>query len=295
MNKKEAVALALRHIAERKQKALDELDKVLSALRKNNDWNDNEHELRLTTVAVAMGDKSQKEKLAVLQKKQNELLAKYGYDKSDLKPKYSCKLCGDTGFVNNKPCECLNKEIRKVIADESAIVNKTFTFENSKETNEHNLAVYKASKKVCESNKNLLLVGNTGSGKTYLLTACANYCVELGKTVYFTTAYGLNTTFLECHLGDLATKQLITETLADVDVLVIDDLGTENTYKNVTSEYLFVVLNERLARGKQTFVSSNLTLDDIRDKYDERIFSRLVDQKTTKIGQLVGDDKRLQK
>ncbi len=295
MNKKEAVDLALKHIAERKEKALDELDKRLSALRKNNDWNNLEHDLRVATVAVAMGDSSAKSKLENLQEQQAELLKKYHYSQSDLKPKFCCKKCNDTGFVDNKPCECLNKEIRKVIADESAIVNKNFTFENSTENNEHNLAIYKASKKVCEKNLNLLLLGNTGSGKTYLLTACANYCVSLGKTVYFATAYGLNSTFLQCHLGDLQTKQLITETLADVDVLVIDDLGTENTYKNVTSEYLFVVINERIARGKQTFISSNLTLEEIRDKYDERIFSRLVDQKTTKIGQLVGVDKRLQK
>ena len=83
------------------------------------------------------------------------------------------------------------------------------------------------------------------------------------------------------------------ENILDVDVLFVDDLGTENVYRNVTAEYLFVVINERIARGKQTFISTNLSLADIRTAYDERIFSRLVDKNVTFLAQLVGDDKRI--
>ena len=100
---------------------------------------------------------------------------------------------------------------------------------------------------------------------------------------------------MECHLGDLATKQAVTDNLTDVDVLVIDDLGTETTYKNVSAEYLFSLLNERLAQGKQTFISTNLTIGQLRDNYDERIFSRLIDQKTNLVAQLNGADKRMSK
>ena len=83
------------------------------------------------------------------------------------------------------------------------------------------------------------------------------------------------------------------ENLLDVDVLFIDDLGTENIYRNVTAEYLFVVVNERIARGKQTFISTNLTLDAIRGRYDQRIFSRLMNKDLTFVYQLVGEDKRI--
>ena len=82
------------------------------------------------------------------------------------------------------------------------------------------------------------------------------------------------------------------ENILDVDVLFVDDLGTENVYRNVTAEYLFVVINERIARGKQTFISTNLSLANIRTAYDERIFSRLVDKNVTFLAQLVGEDKR---
>ena len=109
------------------------------------------------------------------------------------------------------------------------------------------------------------------------------------------TAYALNETFLEAHLSDYAVSQAILEAITDADALIIDDLGAEIVYKNVTAEYLFAVLNERIARRKQTFISTNLTLADIRDRYDERIFSRLVDQSSTVVAQLTGADKRLVK
>ncbi len=66
-------------------------------------------------------------------------------------------------------------------------------------------------------------------------------------------------------------------------------------YKNVTAEYLFVVINERIAKNKQTIISTNLSLADLRDRYDERLFSRLVDQSVTFVAQLTGKDKRIVK
>ena len=141
----------------------------------------------------------------------------------------------------------------------------------------------------------MLLTGKTGSGKTYLLTACANLCADNNRSVLLLTAYTLGGMFLDAHLSDHATNQAIMDSLVDVDVLLIDDLGTENIYKNVTAEYLFSMLNERIARKKQTFVSTNLSLTDIRERYDERIFSRLVDQSTAFVAELTGNDKRIKK
>ena len=154
--------------------------------------------------------------------------------------------------------------------------------------------LYRRAEAVCKNEHgNILLFGKVGTGKTYLLTACAHKCVELGNTVLFTTAYGLNQTFLEAHLSNLATKQAILDNLTDTDVLVIDDLGTEQTYKNVTQEYLFAVLNERLTNGKKTFISTNLSLENLKDKYDNRIFSRLIQQSDDNlITMLESKDKR---
>lgn len=299
MTKQEIINRALANVEKRRIAAVDRCEQTLATLRKDTSWKQNETELRVATVQAVMAQNNE-QKIAADAKKatclteQKRLLAQNGLTEADLKPRFSCKHCNDSGFVNNQPCECLEKEIRAILTKESDVVNPLFTFERSTETNAHNKSVYRQAEKLCETpSTNILLLGNTGSGKTYLLTACVNKCVRLGKTALFTTAYSLNASFLECHLSDARTRQLITESLVGLDVLAIDDFGTEQTYKNVTAEYMFIVLNERLARGKQTFISTNLSLSELRDRYDERIFSRLLDKSVTFIAEMQGEDKRI--
>lgn len=299
MTKQEIVNKALSNIAKKRAKAFDKCEKTLAKLRKDDKWQQNETALRIATVERVMA-KNESERSAACKKqaqcynRQLVLLEKHKLTEDDLKPRFACRHCQDTGVIDGEPCKCLQREVRQILSTESDVINKDFTFANSTEKNKHNVSVYKRAEKACEApHENILFLGNTGLGKTYLLTACVNKCVELGKTALFTTAYGLNSSFLECHLADARTKQLITESLVSVDVLAIDDFGTEQNYKNVTAEYLFVILNERLARRKQTFISTNLSLADLRDKYDERIFSRLLDKNVTFVAQLAGEDKRI--
>lgn len=297
MKKEQLFDLAKRKIDAKRFWAQDECDKKLDNLRKNPAWRECERNLKEAQVSFVVSEGKQKESANARIKKYSqqraELLKIFGYTEADLTPDYSCKLCSDTGYVDNHACRCLQNEIHKIIAEGSEVGNAEFTFANSAETNKHNVAVYKRAKEATQNGQNIFLTGNTGSGKTYLLSACANLAVEQNKSALFVTAYTLNSMFLESHLSDLATKQAILDSLVDVDLLAIDDLGTETVYKNVTAEYLFSVINERINRKKQTFISTNLTLEDVRDRYDERIFSRLVDQKLTFVAQLIGNDKRL--
>lgn len=62
------------------------------------------------------------------------------------------------------------------------------------------------------------------------------------------------------------------EPLIDCDLLIIDDLGTEPLYRNVSGEYLYTIINERKITKKHTLISTNLSLDDILNRYGERIF-----------------------
>ena len=299
MNKLQLLQQAKRVIDERRYTAQDKAERTLLSLRENSDYTAIESQLRKAQVDLAMGAgecKQLQKTINRLQKQRAALLSRLGLKESAITPQYHCSKCGDTGYVDGEQCDCLIEEIRKLIVADSNVINKTFTFANSVEKNKHNVAVYKKASNVCLDGKtNILLTGNTGSGKTYLLTACANLCIEHNLSVLFVTAYTINKSFLEAHLSDLESKQAILDNLTDVDVLVIDDLGTETVYKNVTGEYFFAVINERIARGKQTFISTNLTLNEIRERYDERIFSRLVDPNTTFVAELTGEDKRLKK
>lgn len=290
MNRQQLLKLAQRVIEERRFIAEETCEKKLTELRTNDDFKACESSLRRSQLN---GDK---QKIAFYKEELRKILAKYSCTEADLKPQYQCPHCNDVGYINGTICGCLQQEICKLITAESNVINSEFTFENSKEKDKHNLAVYSRAKEMCNDGKgNLLLVGNTGSGKTYLLSACVNNVIKQGKGVLFTTAYTLNSMFLDAHLSDYKTSQSILDTLTDVEVLAIDDLGTEINYKNVTAEYLFAVINERIARSKQTLISTNLTLADLRDRYDERLFSRLVDTNITTVAQLKGEDKRLKK
>ncbi len=299
MNKQQLLQQAKRIVDNRRYAAEEQTENTLEQLRQNDEWRIAEQRLRSAQVDLAMniGDvKELKNTIAALEKEQAELLGKLGVDPSELTPQYSCKLCNDTGYFNGQMCECLQTELRRLIIAGSNVPNKEFTFENSAETVKHNIAIYKKVKQICDSgDKNILLTGQVGTGKTYLLTAAANYAAQLNKSTLFVTSYSLNADFLNAYLDGQESSSALLDNLIDVDLLLIDDLGTERLVNNVTANFLFNVLNERLLLHKQIFFTTNLQLKDIQDRYDERIVSRLLDQSRTFIAQLTGNDKRLSK
>ena len=65
----------------------------------------------------------------------------------------------------------------------------------------------------------------------------------------------------------------------EADLLVIDDLGAEvnNTLANAQ---LFSCMERRSMTGKSTLISTNLSLENIRDIYSERVVSRLIESYT---------------
>ena len=74
---------------------------------------------------------------------------------------------------------------------------------------------------------------------------------------------------------------LMKESIFEVDPLIIDDLGTETRRNNFTAEELFNILNERYLNQKHTFLSTNLSLTDLREYYSDRVTSRLFDTQNT--------------
>ena len=76
------------------------------------------------------------------------------------------------------------------------------------------------------------------------------------------------------------------------DLLIIDDLGTELT-NQFTASQLFSLLNERHLGKKSTLISTNFTLAQLRDRYSDRIFSRITSN--FDVCRLAGEDIRMYK
>ena len=141
----------------------------------------------------------------------------------------------------------------------------------------------------------IVLSGKVGVGKTHLLQCAVKKAIDEGILSYYTTAFNLNQDMLKYHCAPLHEKESIIQKYLDADLLCIDDLGTESIYKNVTIEYLYLILNERQQKNKNTIITTNLNPAQIQDTYDDRIFSRLISKKDSILVEINSEDLRLKK
>ena len=122
----------------------------------------------------------------------------------------------------------------------------------------------------------LLFTGNTGLGKTFLSSCIANELLKKDKTVLYQTASVMLDTIISYRFGKPNVSKDIYDYLLNVDLLIIDDLGTEGV-NNMKLVELFNILNSRLLNlNKKTIISTNLSLQNLFNTYDERIVSRII-------------------
>ena len=128
-----------------------------------------------------------------------------------------------------------------------------------------------------DAGHNLLLTGGVGSGKTHLAVGVGVLAMGLGYTAYATVFADL---LLELRAswqpGSRLNEAHILEMLADVDLLILDDLGVERDTP-WASERLAHLVNLRYAQQRSILVTSNLTPAQLEQRLDPRVFSRLMD------------------
>lgn len=249
--------------------------------------------------------KEVEKKIELERKTLNAELTKCGFTKEQLKPQYNCKKCNDLGFVNGKECDCYKLEKNKIYLAECGINKQTlpsfktanFTvFENETEIKKLYELAQSYILKFNESKKqNFIICGKTGVGKTYLTECMLNEAVNNNIFSIYLTAFNLNQTFLEYHLAKLNDKNKILDPLLTCDLLVIDDLGSENKMKNVTIEYLYLVLDTRLRNNLKTIITTNLTPEQVQDVYEDRVFSRIFNKQVSVVINMTGNDLRFKK
>lgn len=304
MDKKDVFQQVQKQIEDKRQRAETKAQLALDFACKNKDFALLESERR--SLVFDMGknlflgkpvDKMQS-RMDEIASQQALLLEQMALSPDDLVPQYSCKVCGDKGFVDGKKCKCFVQATNKILSDNSNLCDTNLSLDSVVAKNSTQQDVVDVFKKYLSalpkvSKCNVFVTGGTGTGKTHLVTCLANDLLKQNYSVLFTSSFNLNNLFLQIHLAPAYQKNALFANLLSTDVLVIDDLGSENKYNNVTEEYLCNLLSERMAGKKYTFITSNLG-KQIQDVYGDRIYSRIFSQKTLLIN-MPGKDLRLQK
>ena len=117
----------------------------------------------------------------------------------------------------------------------------------------------------------MLLIGQSGLGKTYLMHAMAKRLLDRGLNVLMMSAYRFLDVARKAYFSGQSNEL---DGLMASDVLLLDDLGSEFTTPFVQAA-LYEVINTRLVEGKRTVISSNLNLPGIRQRYTPQVASRL--------------------
>lgn len=219
-----------------------------------------------------------------------------------IEPVYNCPKCNDSGRINGAYCDCLKKELNKILISESGF-SKLEDFDKTTfdifDNPDFMKALYKKMKEWCYSNfdKNIILLGGeTGVGKTHLMMCMANELIKQNKVVTLTTSFAMNQDFLKSYsTRNVEEQDYLLDKYLDAEILFIDDLGTELRNPNVTTKYLYLLLNERKINKRPTIITTNLRLEDINDYYDERVASRIVDKQSSICVFIEGKDLRLKK
>ncbi len=233
---------------------------------------------------------------ALIQRK-TDLLVQNGYPEDYLSPIYNCQKCKDTGYIDFKPCHCLlqaqsdllyeNSNLAEILSEENfdtfqpEYYDDKLVDENLSLTARQNIIKLK---ELCldfiahfdDAFDNLIFYGPTGVGKTFLTHCIAKELLDSGHTVVYLTSLQLFDILEKNKFGkneDATDSNEQISYLLNSDLLIIDDLGTELT-NSFTNSRLYYFIEERHLQQRATIFSTNLSFQELRERYGERIFSR---------------------
>jgi len=250
------------------------------------------------------------EQMAKMNAQINASLEQAGLPADFLQPVYTCPVCRDEGYLydpSRRMCDCFRLAYNRRLLAESGVAESAASFESFDETifsdecdangvSQRKMAI--AIRDVCRNyadsfpetqTRDLLLMGKSGLGKTFMLQCIARRVADRGRLPVYTSAYRLFETARRAYMendSDLMAGFM------NAELLLIDDLGTEPLMNNVTVTQLFNLLNERQMAGRHTVISTNLSMTEMQERYTERITSRFLDMTGCRRLTFIGGDIR---
>ena len=295
---KEIYDKALKIKTDSVRKATDAYDASIANLREtNNEFREIETNLAKAGSEIALaafsGDVVKLEALKAvcneLNGKKATLLKKAGINK----PETACQKCDDTGYLKGKLCDCVISIAKKLTFEElsRSIPLADCSFDSfdlnyySDKADEQGAvprkraeAILNLSKRFADEfspdTRSLLFMGGAGLGKTHLSLAIVSSVSQKGFGVVYGSAQKLFGAAEKEHFS-YSGETTAEDALANCDLLVIDDLGTE-FYSAYASTLFYNIINSRILNKKPTVISTNLTFDELEKKYSPRITSRFI-------------------
>ena len=175
---------------------------------------------------------------------------------------------------HRRPVEAVENLKQRAFADSAM---QQWTFENDNGRNPQTGIARRYAEhweEMQAENIGCLFWGNVGNGKSYLAGCIANALMEKEIPVHMTN--------FALILNDLAAsfegRNEYISRLCRYPLLIIDDFGMERGTE-YGLEQVFNVIDSRYRSGKPLIVTTNLTLDDLRNPEDtahSRIYDRLL-------------------
>lgn len=246
-----------------------------------------------------------------LQQEKRSLMLQNGYPADYLAVVYDCPLCRDTGYAENKLCDCVRR--RAAAAQKQALSSllpvdketfETFRLDYYSTQPDSRFGIsprdmaklnYQKCNSFAEqfgaSYENLLLYGSAGLGKTFLSSCIARRITERGFSVTYDTAISIFDQYnnVKFKSGDFSAASQALARFRSADLLIIDDLGTEMPGAFHTS-CLYDLISRRLMGRLPTILSTNLLPSDLETRYSPAIASRILGEFTQL--RFIGEDIR---
>ncbi|MBP3304352.1 MAG: ATP-binding protein [Oscillospiraceae bacterium] len=222
-----------------------------------------------------------------------------------------CDRCGGSGYIGTAMCECLQELCRQEQKKELTLLSggrESFSqFRLDYYSDQYDPKYGASPRTIMEKNfrscrtyattftadsGNLLFVGGTGLGKTFLSACIARAVADRGCSVLYETASRLFSKLEQAKFGGGEDARREAEKYNECDLLILDDLGTEMPGQFVTAS-LYSLVNDRLLALKPMIISTNLNADELARRYTPQIASRLRGNFTQLT--FVGDDIRVMK
>ncbi len=245
-----------------------------------------------------------------LQQERLDLVARH-FEEGFLDESSICDCCGGSGYIGSTMCSCLQELCRQEQRKELTLLSggkESFSQFHLEYYSDISDSRYGASpRQIMEHNfrscrtyaaafgpdsGNLLFIGGTGLGKTFLSACIARVVTDRGYSVMYESASHLFSKLEQARFGGSEEARRDAAKYTECDLLILDDLGTEMPGQFVNAA-LYTLVNDRLLAGKPMLISTNLNVDEIARRYTPQIGSRLQGNFTRLV--FVGEDIRIMK